>query len=60
MARPKNVIPRTHIEVALDQPTLGKVQLELFDATKARVPRGALSDLINVLLREWLQKRGIQ
>lgn len=60
MANRVRLTPRQHIELSLDEILLAKVQLQLFDPVTETVPKGAISFLVNMLLREWLERQGIR
>ena len=59
MARPKNVIPTEKVSVQFEQPILVKARLEMFSEVEGRVPHGKFSEVMNKLLKDWLEARGV-
>lgn len=60
MPRHKRTMTRVYVEVGVDEDILAKVKLELFDPARQAVPLGAMTELVNELLSEWLKRRGMK
>jgi len=58
--RKPKLTDRTAIEVTLSTDTVTKLKIELFSQAAGCVPRGAVAELVERLLREWLAQRGVQ
>lgn len=47
------------IELSLPTTVFAKMEIELYDADKQRVPFGAYSRLYEKLVKDWLEARGV-
>ena len=56
MPKPKAVDPGVSKNVSIPESVVSRVDSVLFSYTEARVPHGAYSRLITMLLRQWLEK----
>lgn len=56
MAKPKAIDPGISKNISIPESVVSQVDALLFSATEARVPHGAYSRLITMLLRQWLEK----
>ena len=56
MPKPKSIDPGVSKNISIPESVVSRVDSVLFSYTEARVPHGAYSRLITMLLRQWLQK----
>ena len=56
MPKPKSIDPGVQKNVAIPQSVLTQVDVFLYSSHEGRVPHGAYSRLITLLLRDWLAK----
>ena len=56
MPKPKAVDPGVSKNVSIPESVVSRVDSVLFSYTEDRVPHGAYSRLITMLLRQWLEK----
>lgn len=56
MPKPKSIDPGVSKNVSIPESVVSRVDSVLFSYTEARVPHGAYSRLITMLLRQWLEK----
>ena len=56
MPKPKSIDPGISKNISIPESVVAQVDALLFSATEARVPHGAYSRLITMLLRQWLEK----
>ena len=56
MPKPKAIDPGISKNISIPESVVSQVDARLFSATEARVPHGAYSRLITMLLRQWLEK----
>ena len=56
MPKPKAIDPGISKNISIPGSVVSQVDTLLFSPTEARVPHGAYSRLITMLLRQWLEK----
>lgn len=56
MPKPKSIDPGVSKNISIPESVVSRVDSVLFSSTEARVPHGAYSRLITMLLRQWLEK----
>ena len=56
MPKPKAIDPGISKNISIPESVVAQVDALLFSPTEARVPHGAYSRLITMLLRQWLEK----
>ena len=56
MPKPKAIDPGISKNISIPESVVAQVDALLFSHTEARVPHGAYSRLITMLLRQWLEK----
>ena len=56
MPKPKAIDPGISKNISIPESVVAQVDALLFSNTEARVPHGAYSRLITMLLRQWLEK----
>ena len=59
MARPKKVQRPVEISISIPEDLNVRMRLELFSEVENRVPHGAISRLVETLLREHFNKIGV-
>lgn len=59
MPRPRLTDRPKQFNVQLPESLYGKVRVELYSELEGRVPHGALSELVQTLIRGWLTDRGV-
>ena len=57
MPMPKNLIPKKQLKVYVPEDLYAQIQLLLFDPITESTRRGALSALVESLLRSWLREQ---
>lgn len=61
MPRPAKIDRPRRVEAQVPESILARVDLELFSDLEGRVPHGKRSELITMLLKQWLvSERGVQ
>ena len=56
MPKPKAIDPGVSKNISIPESVVSRVDSVLFSYTESRVPHGAYSRLITMLLRQWLEK----
>ena len=59
MPRPKLIDRPKQFNVQLPESLYAKLRIELHSELEGRVPHGALSELVQTLIRGWLIDRGV-
>lgn len=57
MARPKKVSPTRKVSIYFDAALADKIDLLLYDSFQHRVPYEAWRNLLEPMLRDWLERR---
>lgn len=60
MPRPRKIDRPIKFHIAMPESIHGKMMRELYSEIEGRVPYGAVSMLLETLVSDWLQNRGVE